>query len=617
MPRAEAGAEATAKIVKKGAGVFSMPYATNAVPVVLQEGSLAFDQPVRTWTNSWVKSFSPPDGTGLFVAGEGALGGTVLSPVGDFALTFADNATRSGNNPSDWVCNRWAKAMPDGNTLALTVQGSDSPGSAWRTAKVRVDESFTISYDYCALHAGTENADYATMVAFQTTGTFACGAGSSNLGINNDTISNCWAIGVNLGGSIVYTASRATANSWNITTVSGGTREELMGAPDVPTHCTLAYDADAKRAVFTVSCASTGNTITRTVDVDLAERLGATTAWVGFTGSATANSKTQHLVRNYRRMVGTPEKPARMRTGGTVRLGTGAALSANLAANEIVGSFALDALEAAGAATLDVSAAGAVSAFKLLPVLNTLNHDIWTLLGRASWTETGLSSSMNENDASGGGIKKDAYPATGSWNLAFDWSPGPAPVPEKIADLYYLYIGPYVQLTQNVPSSGITLYFQNYDGHLGKSVVYVRFYVKGTRHDTRYFSTNTTETAVLDMRKDLHVNMAYDDAAKRITLDLSQDDGATAKQLVFANVNMDNVLGGASRAHLGVYSRVGSLHSRAIMSNLSLTGEAMTAAVTPHKYRPSLAFDRMSGATAITKTGDGDLAFLKDRKSVV
>ena len=135
--------------------------------------------------------------------------------------------------------------------------------------------------------------------------------------------------------------------------------------------------------------------------------------------------------------------------------------------------------------------------------------------------------------------------------------------------------------------------------------------MKGTQHATRYFSTNTAETAVLNMKKDLHVNMAYDDAAKRIVLDLTQDDGATAKQLVFDNVDMDAVLGASSRARLGVYSRVGGLQSKAIMSNLSWTGEAMTAALKPVKRRPALAFDRIDGLTSVTKTGDADLAFLK------
>ena len=38
-------------------------------------------------------------------------------------------------------------------------------------------------------------------------------------------------------------------------TAAGAPREELMGAPDAPTRCTLSYDADAKRAVFTVCSA--------------------------------------------------------------------------------------------------------------------------------------------------------------------------------------------------------------------------------------------------------------------------------------------------------------------------------------------------------------------------
>ena len=114
--------------------------------------------------------------------------------------------------------------------------------------------------------------------------------------------------------------------------------------------------------------------------------------------------------------------------------------TANVAANESVGSFALDALEASGTATLDVTAEGAVSTTCPPPAINTLNHDLWILKSNAFWTETGLAASTNRESASGGAITKYAYPATGSWNLAFDWSPG-TPVPANIADWYNVAIG--------------------------------------------------------------------------------------------------------------------------------------------------------------------------------
>lgn len=606
VPRAEA---ASSKIVKKGAGVFSMPYSTNAAPVELQEGSLAFDQPIRTWTNDWQKILTPPAGTGFFVSGEGALGGKTIMPAGDFSLTLADNGALKDSS-SAWTCSQWAKVMPDGNSIALTVQGVESSGAAWRTTKVRVDEDFTITYDYSAFHTGSTAADYAAMLAFQTTSASACGGRTVNLGINYGTISNCWAIGLNLGDGIAYTASRRDPNAWNIDTLLIGTRDDRMGTPDEPTHCIFTYDATEKRAVFTAYCAKTGNILTRTVDVDLAAFLGTTTAWVGFTGSSSAAANTQHIVRNYRRTTESQSKPALMRTGGAVHLGAGAALTANLAANETVGSFALDALEASGAVTLDVTAKGTPPSVRALPVLNTLNHDLWTLSGHAFWTETGLAASTNASGAFGGAVTKYAYPATGSWNFAFDWSPG-LPVPAHIADIYRVAIGNFNAVQSGTPSTGVMLYLQDWDNNIHQDVVYVKLYVKGALQSTQYYSTNTAETVTLNMKKDLHVNMAYDDDAKRITLDLTQDNGATAKQLVFENVDMDTALNGMERARLSVHSQVGGYQTQAIMSNLVWTGEAMSAALAPPKNRPALAFDKVSGATAITKTGDGDLAFLK------
>ena len=85
-----------------------------------------------------------------------------------------------------------------------------------------MDEDFTISYDYSAFHTGSTAADYAAMLAFQTTSASAYGGTGNNLGVNYGTISNCWAIGLSLGGGIACTTSRLAPNAWNISTLSVG-----------------------------------------------------------------------------------------------------------------------------------------------------------------------------------------------------------------------------------------------------------------------------------------------------------------------------------------------------------------------------------------------------------
>ena len=609
VPRAESAAS---KIVKTGAGTFSIPHDTNAVPVEVREGALAFDRPHQLWTNTWSHTYAPAAGTGMFVAGEGTLGGMTIAPVGDFTATFGATGKRVDIKDLAWTCAEWAKVMPDGNTVALTVPHRDSHGAAWLTQKIRVDESFTVSFDYFAHVSSSSAANYAVLLALQTTTSTACGGGGNNLGFNYGSISNGWAIGVNVDTcTIPCTTSRLTANAYNINSITaGGARADLIGTPNAPTRCTLSYDADAKRAVFTVCSAVSQAVSTRTVDVDLAEWLGTTTAWVGVVGSTTAGSSTQHFVRNFRHAAEAPAAPDLVRTGGNLHLASGGTFTANLAANDVIDTFALDSLAGGGSATLDISNAGTDPASWTLPELNTLDHDLWTLTGHAFWTETGLAASTNASGAFGGAITKYAYPATGSWNLAFDWSPG-TPVPANIADVYRVAIGNFGTPQSGTPSTGVMLYLQDWDNNIRQTVVYVKLYVKGSINPTQYYSTNTAETVKLNMRKDMHVNMAYDDDAKRITLDLTQDGGATAKQLVFNNVDMDTALSGMSRARLSVHSQVGGYQTQAIMSNLVWMGEAMTAALKPAKRRPALAFDRISGLTSVTKTGDADLAFLK------
>ena len=608
VPRAESAAS---KIVKVGAGTLSLP--TNAVPVELREGRLAFDRPMRTWTNGVDETVSLAPGTGLYVAGEGALGGRTIAPADGASLAFGAAGRRRAED-AQWTCNQWARLMPDGDALMLTVPHVHSHGSAWRTQKVRVDESFTVSFDYFAHASGTATPDWCVMLAFQSDSASACGGNGGNLAINNGTISNCWTIGVQVKDcNIPCTIARISERVYNINVLSlGNVRAALMGSPDAPTRCTLAYDAEAKRAVFTVSSGVTGDVFTRTENVDLVEWLGDTTAWVGFTGSTTQDASTQHVVRNFRHVPAAPAAPARVRTGGNLQLAAGGTLAATLAGNDAVSTFALDSLTASGTATLDVSSFGAGEQVGVVPVLSTRDHDLWTLEGNAFWTETGLAASTNASGANGGAVTKHAYPVAGSWNLAFDWSPG-SPVPAHIADWYTVSIGSFstAPTAQNGAAKGITLYLQDWDNSITREVVYVRLYVNGAAHATQYYSTNAAETVKLDMKKDLHVNMVYDDDAKRIVLDLTQDGGATAKQLVFDGVDMDAVLSFAKNAHLGVFSRVGGYQTQAIMSNLAWTGAAMTAATTGAKHRSALAFDRIDGLASLVKTGDADLAFLK------
>ena len=147
VPRAESAAS---KIVKTGAA-----HDTNAVPVEVREGALAFDRPHQLWTNTWARMYAPAAGTGMFVAGEGTLGGMTIAPVGDFTATFGATGKRVDNKDLAWTCVEWARVMPDGNTVALTVPHRDSHGAAWLTQKIRVDESFTVSFDYFAHASGS------------------------------------------------------------------------------------------------------------------------------------------------------------------------------------------------------------------------------------------------------------------------------------------------------------------------------------------------------------------------------------------------------------------------------------------------------------------------------
>ena len=607
VPRAES---ATSKIVKTGAGTFSIPHDTNAVPVEVREGALAFDRPYQLWTNTWARTYVPVAGSSLFVAGEGTLGGMSIEPAGDFTATFGATGKRINNTGLGWSCAEWARVMPDGNTVALTAPDVESRGAAWLTQKIRVDESFTVSFDYFAHASGSETAKYAVMLALQTSKSTACGGGTINLGINYGTISNGWAIGVNVDGcTIPYTASRLAENAYNIgVTAAGAPREELMGAPDAPTRCTLSYDADAKRAVFTLSSAVGYSVCTRAVNVDLAAWLGATTAWVGVTGTTTQNASTQHFVRNFRHAAGTPPAPDLVRTGGNLRLASGSTFTANLAASEAIGTFALDSLAGGGAATLDVVSRSSDPVGFTLPEMSVEDRSLWNLSGYAHWTDSGLACSSNNNDCTGAAISTRSYPATGSWKISFDWDAGKKS--SKIADLFYVYVSNDGSYGYDPANTGVTLRWQEWDNPAAKNVVRLNLWTNRVQHATSFVDD---DGAVLNMNSwgPMHVVADYDAEAKTLAVTMTQQDGAKSNTTVFAGVDLAASLKGASRAHLAFRSQVGGLFSESIVSNLKWEGDEIAAATRTVGKSPALAFDRISGLTSVTKTGDADLAFLK------
>ena len=607
VPRAESAAS---KIVKTGAGTFSIPHDTNAVPVEVHEGALAFDRPHQLWTNTWARTYAPAAGTGMFVAGEGTLGGMTIAPAGDFTATFGATGKRINNADQAWTCAEWARVMPDGNTVALTVPHRDSHGAAWLTQKIRVDESFTVSFDYFAHASGGESAKYAVLLALQTTKSTACGGGGNNIGINYGTISNGWAIGVNVDGcTIPCTASRLAANAYNISSLAtGATRAELMGTPNAPTRCTLSYDASAKKAVFTICSALSHNICTRTVDVDLVEWLGTTTAWVGVVGTTSAGASTQHFVRNFRHAAEAPATPDLVRTGGNLHLASGGTFTANLAANEVIGTFALDSLSGNGAATLDVINRSSSPDGFTVPKMSVEDRSLWNLSGYAHWTETGLACSSNNNNCTGAAISTRTYPATGSWKLSFDWDAGKKSSP--IADLFYVYVSNDGSYGFDPAETGVTLRWQEWDNPISKSVVRLNLWTNHVQHATSFVDD---DGAVLNMNSwgTMHVVVDYDAEAKTLAVTMTQQDGAKSNTTVFAGVDMAACLKTASRAHLAFRSQVGGLFSESIVSNLKWEGDEIAAATRGAGKSPALAFDRISGLTSITKTGDGDLAFLK------
>ena len=615
IPKAAA---ATSKIVKTGSGTLHLQ-PQKAVPVEVEAGSLAFDA-FPFFTNGYNQTLAPAADNRIGVFGEGALAGMTIAPSGDAAMDFAGR----GKVFRDWAFNGAARVFADG-TIQLTVASSATAGSVWRKSRVAIDRSFTVTYD-TLFYTTSSSYGGGSLLVFQNKDTTRIGGTGGNLGYNYGDAAKTgfqaagvtsYGVGLELNNAMMTHGQGANGATVLDDTVSvvGATKAQLAGTPSEPCRHTVRYDAAKHQLTHEVFVPSLRRTYTKVRDIDLATHIGATTAYVGFVGGSGGDTACDVCVANYRYV--TDETPAGspvVRNGGHVALGAGKTLSARLSGNEATSVFAVDSLAANGAVTLDVEDAGTAPTTALPPLTST-DESVWTFSGNGHWTSEGPAAAKLESSASGGLMSKYAYPVTGSWNLSFDYKTGYGATYHPIADVARICIGNADKPSDTADANGFSYFVQMYDNAAADKNCFW-FYVQknGVSQVVEGTETKINLTGVFNLWNcdTLHFDIAYDDAQKTLTTTISQRlaSGTVSRTYTLTGFDAATVCKG-DRAKLWEYQRVGGYQSLAIIANLKWTGAAMTAATRPATVRPALAFDKVSGATTITKTGSGDLAFLK------
>ena len=384
----------------------------------------------------------------------------------------------------------------------------------------------------------------------------------------------------------------------------------LISLLDTPQHCTLAYDKDAATLTFTFRVRD-GFERSIAQSVDLQTALGATMAYLGFTGAADSFSPVDYLISNV--AFADPATPAAMRVGGQATASAAVPLSAELVASPDSPAFVMDKLTYSDGAVLDVSQAetgGKSVPWSAEPLTET---NAWTLSGGAHWRADGsLATSWEKQDPAasshwkGYAWYKKPLPVAQDWTIDYDYAFGDKGGSVR-ADCINLAIVSNTRNPNEAPSTGFNMtvrYYLSTSGWPQPTRLYL--FNKGRQFVTvedcspvRYYDSQGG-----------HMKLVHEAAAQRLTIVLSDSFGAYTN--VVENFDLPTMLGGASQGYLRFYGNVGGSWTENVISNLRFETERAPAYATA-----GLGFDTWNGSGTLVKRGDGALAVVSTNASHV
>ena len=603
-------ARANAPLKKTGPGSLALvlPYQH---PLVVEEGDLRLRNLSHNWEQMPSQTPTLAAGSKLVAAGEGAFGRLTI-PAGTPLVLRAQGMETSQHG--NWYCTGWAAVRPDG-LISLTDRRSSSYGSAHLKNKVDVSKSFTLSFDV-VLRAYYQNAGELPggfMVVLNAANYNLVGAsGKDNLGYRYGSFTNAANKSVAMGLNAHTKTLVSGVNGLFAAETTGLDVSELslISLLDTPQHCTLAYDKDAATLTFTFRVRD-GFERSIAQSVDLQTALGATTAYLGFTGAADSFSPVDYLISNV--AFADPATPAAMRVGGQATASAAVPLSAELVASPDSPAFVMDKLTYSDGAVLDVSQAetgGKSVPWSAEPLTET---NAWTLSGGAHWRADGsLATSWEKQDPAasshwkGYAWYKKPLPIAQDWTIDYDYAFGDKGGSVR-ADCINLAIVSNTRNPNEAPSTGFNMmvrYYLSTSGWPQPTRLYL--FNKGRQFVTvedcspvRYYDSQGG-----------HMKLVHEAAAQRLTIVLSDSFGAYTN--VVENFDLPTMLGGASQGYLRFYGNVGGSWTENVISNLRFETERAPAYATA-----GLGFDTWNGSGTLVKRGDGALAVVSTNASHV
>ena len=583
------------KLIKSGSGTLAIRPTPLAVQVNAGRMAFAIEAPqVTNALNSSTVTFAA--GSSAELSANGAASGASLSLSGA-PLTLTPHSLIS--NPDLWRYNDRAMRRTDG-ILQLTPEIgtagalNNQKGSAFLLRKQTVSGPWTATFSYICWATGTDPADgFALVLQNDPRGAGAIGSYGGNVGYSDTTtnrITNSLAMAVNVTSHQIRLGRQGTL----VDARSLPTALPKLGAAPVKTKFTVSYDG---AGLLTCLIDRPGSiTYAYTWAVNIAAEVGASDAYLGFTGATGATRYGQHSITDFLFDNGTATPPSYGRYGGRITLGSSETLTTTGNPSTQQRGFVLGTLAYADQAVIQADAAAAPSA---PPTPTLVDQGMWKLNQNAHWLTPGLlaTSTNGYSQAGGTAFTTNVYPVTASWTAHFGFDMGLQTDPP--AD-YINFIIQNVSTanTSHTPSPGLAIQW--------------RYYLNAVTTTHLYMYTNgvqvlaTTNIAPVSLRYGGHADMsvAYNATTRALTVTTSQIGGTNVT--VFSDVDLLTVIG-SKLAYLGFAGATGGYYAENIVSDFSFSSAAAATGGTGY-----LAFDKLSGSGTLIKRGTASLGLLGD-----
>lgn len=338
---------AGAEISVEGSGTVAL--GAGEVPIRLKDGKLIMGVNGRHMGASATGRINVDNSAALVVSGENTLQNMVFEGGG--------RTTRFRHQGIEADCKRWrtsghAGFLADGSIRIGTREWIDSTGTAYLDDKVPVDRSFSISWTYFGSKSGkVSGVPYGVTAVLQNDKALACGTSAAE----------CCYDGISSSVAVSFDAQRKALKFGRNGTWSADTSllQASAGWATDPIRCSIAYDADVGKMVFSVYSPSLQRIDAITNNVNLVESVGGSDAWFGFLGGTSSSEYSGfHVIGDVR--ISTEKGAGYQKVGGKVEIAEGETWRQELLADQDNLGFVMNELSYGDGARLLSGASGVV-----------------------------------------------------------------------------------------------------------------------------------------------------------------------------------------------------------------------------------------------------------------